>query len=88
MTRRLAAGLAACTAVIVLAVASQPAAGQQKAKKAGAAASAAADAKAAPAKVDYGQRFAQVCAACHGANGRSDMPGVPVLAGTGGSVPM
>jgi cytochrome c553 len=36
---------------------------------------------AAPAKVDYGQRFAQVCAACHGANGRSDTPGVPVLAG-------
>ena len=27
------------------------------------------------------QRFATVCAACHGANGRSDMPGTPVLAG-------
>jgi cytochrome c553 len=81
MTRRLAAGLAACTALLALAVVSQPAAGQQKAKKAGAAASAAAETKAAPAKVDYAQRFAQVCAACHGANGRSDTPGVPVLAG-------
>jgi len=29
----------------------------------------------------YAQRFASVCAACHGANGRSDMPGTPVLAG-------
>lgn len=35
----------------------------------------------AAAKVDYAQRFAQMCAACHGANGRSDMQGVPVLAG-------
>jgi len=30
---------------------------------------------------DYGERFRAVCAACHGATGRSDMPGVPVLAG-------
>ena len=37
-------------------------------------------AAAAPA-VDYAQRFAALCAACHGANGRSDMPGTPVLAG-------
>lgn len=81
MTGAWTAGLAACTAVLALAVVSPPAAGQQKPRKAGAAASAAADRKAAPAKVDYGQRFAQVCAACHGANGRSDMPGVPVLAG-------
>jgi cytochrome c553 len=81
MTRAWAAGLAACTAVLALAAGLPPAAGQQKAKQAGAPASAAADKKAAPAKVDYGQRFAQVCAACHGANGRSDMPGVPVLAG-------
>ena len=29
----------------------------------------------------YAQRFATLCAACHGANGRSDMPGTPVLAG-------
>lgn len=31
--------------------------------------------------VDYAQRFASECSACHGTNGRSDMPGVPVLAG-------
>ena len=29
----------------------------------------------------YAQRFATVCAACHGANGRSEMPNMPVLAG-------
>jgi len=29
----------------------------------------------------YAQRFAAVCAACHGANGRSEIPGTPVLAG-------
>lgn len=81
MTRSWTAGLAACTAILALAVVSQPVAGQQKAKKAGPAASAAADAKPAPAKVDYAQRFAQVCAACHGANGRGEMPDVPVLAG-------
>ena len=31
--------------------------------------------------VDYGERFRTVCSACHGINGRSDMPGTPVLAG-------
>jgi cytochrome c553 len=29
----------------------------------------------------YAQRYAALCAACHGANGRSDMAGTPVLAG-------
>ncbi len=29
----------------------------------------------------YAERFASTCAACHGANGRSDMPGTPALAG-------
>lgn len=29
----------------------------------------------------YAERYRAVCAACHGANGRSDMAGVPVLAG-------
>lgn len=33
------------------------------------------------ASAGYGQRFAESCAVCHGANGRSDMAGVPVLAG-------
>ena len=32
----------------------------------------------------YGPRFASLCAACHGANGRSDMPGTPSLAGQHG----
>ncbi|MDM0074673.1 c-type cytochrome [Variovorax sp. J2P1-59] len=40
---------------------------------------AAAQAKATPES--YKQRFAALCAACHGANGRSDMPGTPALAG-------
>ena len=31
--------------------------------------------------VDYAERFKTVCAACHGATGRSDIPGVPVIAG-------
>ena len=29
----------------------------------------------------YAQRYTAVCASCHGANGRSDMAGTPVLAG-------
>jgi cytochrome c553 len=32
----------------------------------------------------YAQRFASLCAACHGANGRSDLPDTPVLAGQHG----
>lgn len=48
-------------------------------KKAAVGASAA---TAAPAdSVAYAERFRSVCAACHGATGRSDMPGVPLLAG-------
>jgi cytochrome c553 len=31
--------------------------------------------------VAYAERFGAVCAACHGADGRSDMAGTPVLAG-------
>jgi cytochrome c553 len=33
------------------------------------------------AVVDYAERFNTTCAACHGATGRSDIPGVPVIAG-------
>ena len=29
----------------------------------------------------YPQRFASLCAACHGQNGRSEIPGTPALAG-------
>lgn len=32
-------------------------------------------------KASYAQRFAAQCAACHGANGRTDQPLTPVLAG-------
>lgn len=85
MRRDWCAGLAACAVAgavaTVLAAGPAPAAAQAKAKKPAAAASASAKAASTPAKVDYAQRFAQVCAACHGANGRSDMAGVPVLAG-------
>jgi len=35
----------------------------------------------APAATNYAELFRTTCAACHGPNGRSDMPGVPVLAG-------
>jgi cytochrome c553 len=49
-----------------------------------AAASAATAASAAAAGAAYRQRFASLCAACHGANGRSDVPGTPVLAGQHG----
>ena len=86
------AGLPACTAVLAvlaLAVFSSHAGGQEKPRKssptasgkAGASATGASAAKAAAPKVDYAQRFASTCAACHGANGRSDMAGTPVLAG-------
>ena len=62
-------------ASLTLAVA-LPAHAQAKKKQATGAAPAAA-----PAVVDYAGKFNTVCAACHGANGRSDMAGVPVLAG-------
>ena len=79
---RWAAGLAACTTVLAM-VALPPLAGaQDKARsKKDAAATGSAPAAKAPAAPDYAQRFAAVCASCHGANGRSDMAGTPVLAG-------
>ena len=66
------AGLALFTATL-LALASP--AGAQGTPRSGKAASPAAGPK------PYAQRFATLCAACHGANGRSDMPGTPALAG-------
>jgi len=80
--------LAAVAATLLVATASQAQAQalpQPAAKPARAASAAkaipgaASAAKAGPA--EYAQRFATLCAACHGANGRSDMPGTPVLAG-------
>ena len=78
--------MASCTAVLALTVISIDAIGQEKARKPAAAVSKSANpaspaaAAAAPA-ADYTQRFAGLCAACHGANGRSDMAMTPVLAG-------
>ena len=45
---------------------------------------ASATASATTAKAEYAQRFATVCAACHGAGGRSETPGTPTLAGQHG----
>ena len=81
--RRLAIGAAS----LLVATASQaqaPPKPQPAGKPARAASAAKATGAASAAKADagqYAQRFATVCAACHGANGRSDMPGTPVLAG-------
>ena len=73
-----------CVLAVALA-ASGSAVGQQKSGKAAAPPKAAAPA-AAPAATpatagDYAKRFAEVCAACHGANGVSEMTGTPTLAG-------
>src|SRR6476619_2845862 len=77
--RRWAAAVVAC--VLVLAAAGpQHAVAQEKGQKKPAPSSSAPGAKT-PQAVDYAQRFATTCAACHGANGRSDMAGTPVLAG-------
>jgi cytochrome c553 len=78
---RWAAGLVSCTAALALLVASAAVEGQQKAPAARAAASGPKAAAKAPAAASYAQRFAGLCAACHGANGRSDTPLTPVLAG-------
>ena len=79
--RRRAAGVAAW--VLTLAVAALPplADAQDKGRKKGPAAGASAPAAKTPQAVDYAQRYATLCASCHGANGRSDMAGTPVLAG-------
>ncbi|MDM0018288.1 c-type cytochrome [Variovorax saccharolyticus] len=66
--RRAAAAHAIAIAAALLGLAAQPAVAQGK--------------PGAPAGPGgYGQRYAALCAACHGANGRSDMPGTPALAG-------
>ena len=68
----------AVAALASLGVTALPAFAQ--AKKAAAGTSTASAAATASAAI-YAERFSAVCAACHGANGRSDMPGPPVLAG-------
>ena len=78
--RSWAAGFTSGAALLALALISPHASGQEKAKKPGTAASKAAS-PSSPAASSYAQRFAGLCAGCHGANGRSDMPLTPVLAG-------
>jgi cytochrome c553 len=59
------AGLAACAVTLALVVGATDARAQPKPQATG----------------SYAQRFAAVCATCHGASGRSDVPLTPVLAG-------
>ena len=79
--RRWAAGVAACVSVLAVAALPPLAGAQDKARPKSASPAGGASAAKAPQAVDYAQRFASQCAACHGANGRSDMAGTPVLAG-------
>ena len=76
-----AASLLSCAAALALVVVSPGAGGQQKAPAARAAASGPKAGAKAPAAPSYAQRFAGLCATCHGANGRNDQPLTPVLAG-------
>jgi cytochrome c553 len=62
-------------AALALLVAATPAGAQSNKSQPGSAAASAAGSG------GYAQRYAAVCAACHGANGRSDVPGTPVIAG-------
>jgi cytochrome c553 len=80
--RHAALALLASLAVVASPVQAQAQAKTQ-AKKPAARASAASSAASAASAVaaDYAERFRTVCAACHGADGRSDIAGVPVLAG-------
>lgn len=87
---RWAVGLLSLAVAVALAlmVVSPQVGGQQKAPAAPAAGSgpkatakAPAVTSAALAAMSYAQRFAALCAACHGANGRMETPLTPVLAG-------
>lgn len=63
-----AAALAAAMTGALHAQVSKPAAAQGRTSK--------------PASIEaYNDRYASTCAVCHGQNGRSEVPGVPVLAG-------
>jgi cytochrome c553 len=72
-----------CAVAVALAlmVVSPQVGGQQKAPAAPAAGSGPKATATAPAATPYAQRFAALCAACHGANGRIETPLTPVLAG-------
>ena len=74
--------LAASLAIFLATVWPVPSGAQTATEGATAAASASMPAEAgAPVKSAYADRYAGLCAACHGANGRSDVAGTPVLAG-------
>ncbi len=81
--RRAAAAVSTTLLTTALAMGlTAPSGAQTAAGEAASAASAAVPADAgAPVKSVYADRYAGLCAACHGANGRSDMAGTPVLAG-------
>ncbi len=85
MAQRHLAALAALALLVLSAGGSYAAAQAKKPAAAASAASAAppvgAAASAAAGNAVYAERFRNVCAACHGADGRSDMAGTPVLAG-------
>ena len=73
---------AAAAAFSVALVGSSPLCAQQTVKAgAGVSAASAGGTRSAAGAVVYAERFGAVCAACHGANGRSEMAGTPVLAG-------
>ena len=73
---------AAAAALVSLGVvAASPACAKTKKTAPGASAASAAGTSDAGGAAVYAETFRTVCAACHGADGRSDMPGTPVLAG-------
>jgi len=75
-------GPALCLAALTSAMLAGAALAQTRSTKpASSAAPPAAAANPATGANPYAQRFASLCAACHGANGRSEMPGTPALAG-------
>ena len=76
-----AASLMSCAAALALLAVTPDAGAQQKAPAARAAASGPKPTAKAAAAPSYAQRFAGLCATCHGANGRNDQPLTPVLAG-------
>ena len=82
----LAAALLACAAVAQSSTPPPASAkpGTSRSGKAPASRPAAAASVADTGAAAYAQRFASLCAACHGANGRSDIPGTPALAGQHG----
>ena len=74
--------LAAAAALLSLGLtAGAPACAQARKPAARVSAASAAASSAAAGATVYAERFRTVCAACHGADGRSDMAGTPVLAG-------